>query len=105
MSNLLTSNISVGGIASLTIDVASQAANDTDESTVTVNGLLPGDFCVLTADAHSDGIGICDARCSTANTLSYTIVNSTAGAVDPAATATYKLLWLRTDSTRGDANA
>jgi len=105
MSNLLTTNITTGGIVSLTIDVASQAANDTDESTVTVNGLLPGDFCVLTADAHLDGIGICDARCSTADTLSYTIVNSTAGAVDPGATATYKLLWFREDASRSDANA
>ena len=104
MSNLLASNIGMGGIASLTIDVGSQAATDTDENTVTVNGLLPGDFCVLTADAHVDGIGICDSRCDTANTLSYTIVNPTAGAVDPAATATYKLLWFRADATRGDAN-
>ena len=105
MSNLLTSNITIGGIASVTIDVASQAANDTDESTVAVAGLKSGDFCVLSADAHIDGIGICDARCSTDGTLSYTITNPTAGAVDPGATATYKLLWFRQDSVETDATA
>lgn len=102
MSDLLTSNITKMGIVKFSYDMASQATIDTDEDTVTVLGLEVGDACVVSADAHFDGIGICEARCVTADTLSITVVNPTAGSVNPGSVA-YTLLWFRSDRTSVNA--
>ncbi len=99
MSNILTGNIAEMGIVTFTYDPASQAANDTDEDTVTVSGLRVGDFVVVSKPTHTDGIGLADARVTAANTLSITWTNPTAGAVN-AGPETYTALWFRSDSTR-----
>ena len=94
MSNILTSNVQQMGIISVTYDAASQAANDTDEDTVTVSGLKVGDYVALIKTSHLDGVGICDCRVTADDTLSITWVNPTAGAVNPAS-GTYLLFWAR----------
>lgn len=99
MSNILTGNITEMGIITVTYDAASQAANDTDEDTVTVSGLKIGDYVALAAPAHEDGIGLCDCRVTADDTLSITWVNSTAGAVDRAS-ADFLLFWARPDATK-----
>jgi len=104
MSNLLLSNIVAMGIVTITYDAASQAANVTDEDTVTVPGLKVGDYVALTQPAQVDGVGICDCRVTAADTLSITWVNPTAGAVNPGS-ASYTLFWARPDGTRNSVNA
>ena len=99
MSNILTSNISEMGIVTFTYNPASQATIDTDEDTVTVTGLRVGDFVVVNKPTHTNGVGLTDARVTAADTLSFTWVNPTAGAVDPAS-ETYTALWVRPDATR-----
>jgi len=87
------------GLITVTYDAASQAANDTDEDTVTVSGVKIGDYVALAAPAHTDGIGICDCRVTADDTLSITWTNPTAGAVnrDP---ADFLLFWARPDATK-----
>lgn len=99
MSNILTGNISEMGIITVTYDPASQAANDTDEDTVTVSGLKVGDFVSLMKPTHTDGVGLCDCRVTADNTLSITWTNPTAGAVNPGS-ETYLLFWARPDATK-----
>lgn len=99
MSNILLSNIVAMGIVQFTYDPASQATVDTDEDTVTVQGLQVGDFVVVNKPTHTDGVGLTDARVTAANTLSVTWVNPTAGSVNPGS-ETYTLFWARPDLAR-----
>ena len=99
MSNILTGIITEMGVITVTYDAASQAANDTDEDTVTVSGLKIGDYVALAAPAHTDGIGICDCRVTADDTLSITWTNPTGAAVDRAS-ADFLLFWARPDATK-----
>jgi len=80
------------GVADITIDLASVAANTSAEQTFTVNGLSTDMFVSVNKSDLDAGIGIVNARVSAANTLALTIMNSTASGVD-AASETYKLFW------------
>ena len=67
----------------VTIDVASVAANTTAEQQFTVTGLTTSDIIIVTKPSHSTGLGIVNARCSAADTLDITFMNTTASAIDP----------------------
>lgn len=99
MSNILTSNIAEMGVVEVTYNPASQATIDTDEDTVELLGARVGDLVFVNKPTHTDGVALTDARITSADTLSLTWVNPTAGAVDPAS-ETYLVLWVRPDSTK-----
>lgn len=86
------------GVASITVDLGSVAANTTEEETVTVPGLTTDMFVAVNKPSLDAGIAVCNARVSAADTLILTVVNSTAGAVD-ASSETYKLLWIKPNVT------
>ena len=71
------------GVITFTYDPASVAAATTAEQTVTVPGVLPGDYIEVTKPTLTAGVGIVNARVSAANTVAITWVNATAAAVDP----------------------
>jgi hypothetical protein len=71
------------GVITFVYDPASIAAATTAEQTVTVPGVLPGDYIEVTKPTLSAGVGIVNARVSAANTVAITWVNATAAAVDP----------------------
>ncbi len=86
------------GVADITLDVASVAANTSAEQTFTVNG-LDTDMVVMVNKSDLDaGLVVGNARVSAANTLALTFGNSTAGAVDPASEV-YKLFWFKPNQT------
>lgn len=68
-----------------TFDVASVAAATSVQQTVTVQGVVPGDMCFVSNATHTAGLvyGAC-AVVTAANSVSVTIANVTAGALDPA---------------------
>jgi len=71
-----------------TLDVASVAANTTAEQDFTVTGVTAGDIVLaINKPALDAGLGIANYRVKSANTVSITFVNSTAGAINPAAEA------------------
>ena len=86
------------GVTSLTIDVASVAANTTAEQTFTVPGLATNMYVAVSKPSLNAGLGVCNARVSAANTLALTFNNNTAGAIDPAP-ETYLLFWFRPEKT------
>lgn len=88
----------------LVFNPASVATVTTAEQTVTVNGLLPGDFVILQKPTNTAGFGIVNARVSAANTLAVTVVNPTAGSVD-AASETYQLLVFRPEMSQSQIPA
>jgi len=71
------------GVITFVYDPASIAAATTAEQTVTVPGVLPGDYIEVTKPTLSAGVGIVNARVSAANTVAVQWVNATAAAVDP----------------------
>ena len=73
------------GVITFTYDPGSIAAATTAEQTVTVPGVLPGDYIEVTKPTLTAGVGIVNARVSAANTVAITWVNATAGAIDPPA--------------------
>ena len=86
------------GVADITVDLGSVAANTTEEETTTVPGLTTDMFVMVNKPSLDAGIGIAGARVSAADTLILTVVNSTAGAVD-ASSETYKLFWWKPNQT------
>lgn len=82
-------------ISTLSINVASVAANTSAEQTFTLTGLQVGDL-ILTCNkpSLSAGLSIGNYRVSAANTIAITYVNSTGSAIDPAA-ETYSIVSLR----------
>lgn len=86
------------GVVSTSFDVASVAANTTVEQDFTVPGLRVGDFVAVNKPGVSAGAGIVNARVKAANTLSLTIINSTAAPIDPAKEA-YLVFWMRPEIT------
>jgi hypothetical protein len=71
------------GVITFTYDPASVAAATTAEQTVTVPGVLPGDYISVSKPTLTAGVGIVNSRVSAANTVAITWVNATAAAVDP----------------------
>jgi hypothetical protein len=90
------------GVSSITIDVASVAANTTAEQTFTVTGLKVGDFVAVNKPTNSAGLGIVNARVSAADTLAITFGNFTGSGIDPAS-QTYILFWFRGEHTQTGA--
>ena len=86
------------GVADITIDVASVAANTSAEQTFTVPGLSADMFVMVNKPDLDAGLAIGNVRVSAANTLAITFQNSTAGAIDPASEV-YKLFWLKPNVT------
>jgi hypothetical protein len=86
-------------LVSLSINVASVAANTTAEQTFTLNGLATTDMVFVNKPSLSAGLGIVNARVSAANTLAITFSNNTGSPIDPAA-ETYNILVLRPESNR-----
>ena len=81
------------------LDVGSIAANISQDETFTVTGLLAGDI-VMTVNpptSLNDGLGIGGAFVDADNTLTIRFINSTAGALDPAA-GTYIVIIARPGS-------
>lgn len=82
------------GVVSLSINVASVAANTSAEQDFTVTGLAVGDMVFVNKPSLSAGLGVTNCRVKSANTLSITFTNSTAAPIDPAA-ETYLIAWFR----------
>jgi len=88
------------GVASITLDVGSVAANTSEEETFTVVGLETGMFVAVNKPSLDAGLAVGNARVSAADTLALTFINSTAGAIDPSSES-YTLFWwkpVQTDS-------
>lgn len=77
----------VHGLLTISINVASVAANTTAEQDFTVPGLAVGDFVAVNKPSLSAGLGIANFRVKAANTLSIQFVNATGAPIDPAAEA------------------
>jgi hypothetical protein len=90
------------GISSITLDVASVAANTSAEQTFTVNGLSTDMMVFVNKPSLDAGLAVGNARVSAANTLALTFINSTAGAVDPSS-EDYKLFWIKPNVTASGA--
>lgn len=82
----------------VSVDVGSNSAATTLDTTVTVQGVLPGDKVIVNKPSTNTGLGIANARVSAANTIILTTINATAGAINPAA-ETYSFIILRPEST------
>lgn len=91
---IIDGNILYISVQSITVDIPSTAAATSAETDFTVQGLEPGDFVFVNKPTLSAGVGIVNARVKAANTLSLTVMNATAGAVDPAS-ETYLLCIIR----------
>lgn len=100
MSNLLTSNIEKMGVVTVTVDLGSVAANTSETETVTVVGVKIGDFVAVTKPTLEAGIVIGDAFVTADDTISVTVMNSTASAVDAASEAGWLVFWARPTSVR-----
>ena len=71
---------------SVSVNLASVAANTTAEQDVTVSGLLNGDIVLaVNKPTGSAGLGIVNARVKADDTLAVTCVNATAAPIDVAA--------------------
>ena len=90
------------GVADITLDVASVAANTSAEQTFTVPGLDTDMFVSVNKSDLDAGLVVGNARVSASDTLALTFGNSTAGAIDPAS-ETYKLFWFKPNLTSSGA--
>jgi hypothetical protein len=90
------------GVATVTLDVASVAANTSAEQTFTVTGLTTDMFVAVNKSDLDAGLVVGNARVSAADTLALTFGNSTAGAIDPASEV-YKLFWWKPNDTSSEA--
>lgn len=97
MIGIIDGNIKGLYAVSLTLDPASVATITAAEQDFTVPGVLASDlivvFAMITATA---GLGVAGYRVKSANTVSVTFVNPTAGALN-AASGTFKLMIARID--------
>ena len=92
MSGNVDRNGNSYGIATITLDVGSVAANTSEEETFTVEGLETGMFVAVNKPSLDAGLAVGNARVSADDTLALTFINSTAGAIDPASEV-YTLFW------------
>lgn len=102
MGGIADRNGDAYGVADITVDLGSVAANTTEEETVTVPGLTTDMFVMVNKPSLDAGIGVAGVRVSANDTLILTIVNSTSGAVD-ASSETYKLFWWKPNQTDSGA--
>ena len=100
MSGVFLGNIISITAVSVSYDANVTATNTTQESTVTVPGVLPGDFVMAQKPSHSTGIGIVNVRSSAKDTVAITYGNFTGSGVNPAA-ETYLFCVIRPDRTTG----
>ncbi|MGI0034318.1 MAG: hypothetical protein ACRD98_00420 [Nitrososphaera sp.] len=70
----------------------SVAANTTSEQTMTVTGVKTGNFAHVNKPTHQAGLGIVNCRVSAADTVEVTWMNTTAAAITPTASETYRVL-------------
>jgi len=96
-------NILAAGVFTITIDVASVAANISAEQTFTAAGVLLGDMVFVNTPAIGTaalnaGLGVTGARVTAANTIGLRFTNSTAGALDPSAAIAYTVFVVRPES-------
>jgi len=96
-------NILAAGVFTITIDVASVAANISAEQTFTAPGVLLGDMVFVNTPAIGTaalnaGLGVTGARVTAANTIGLRFTNSTAGALDPSAAIAYTVFVVRPES-------
>lgn len=100
MSNILTSNIEEFGLYTVTVDLGSVAANTTELETITLVGAKVGDFVAVSKPTLEAGIVVGSAFVTADDTISVTISNPTAGAIDAASEAGWLVFWARPTSTR-----
>ena len=81
-------------LLSLSINPASVATITTAEQDFTLNGVKVGDMVYVSKPSLDAGLGIANARVKSADTISITFVNPTAGGVDAAA-ETWNILVIR----------
>jgi hypothetical protein len=93
MSGNVDRNGNSFGVATITLDVGSIAANTSEEETYTVEGLETGMFVSVNKPDLDAGLGIANVRVSAADTLAIQFINSTASAIDPGAGDVYTLFW------------
>jgi len=79
----------------VTVDLASVAANTTAEQNITVTGAQVGDTVIVeAASGINAGLGVVNARVASANTVALRMINATGSAID-AASATWYVTLLR----------
>jgi len=104
MSGVFLGNVVLVSAVSVSFDANVTVTNTTQESTVTVPGVLPGDFVMVNKPSMSTGVGIVNARVSAADTVAITYGNFTGAGVNPAA-ETYLFCVIRPDSVRGSVQS
>lgn len=87
-------NISGIGVGTASLDLPSINADATGTATFTVTGAAAGDVVLINpdSDGFTDGLVIAQVYVSAADTVTVNVYNSTAGAVDEAAT-TISYVW------------
>lgn len=96
---LAEGNVDKAYIVTLTVDVGGVAANNTLAVSVTVPGVLPGDYVSCNISSFNAGLGIFNCVVTAANTVQVRFGNVTAGSLDPNP-ATMLFFIVRTDSTK-----
>lgn len=76
------------------LDLGSTPANSTASHTFTVSGLSTADIVFVNKPSYTAGLAVVGARVSAKDTLVLTTINSTAGAINPAA-ETYRIVAVR----------
>lgn len=71
------------------------AANTTSEQAFTVIGLAVTDIVTVNKPTHQAGLGIVGVRCSAADTLRITYMNTTGSGITPTASETYLVVAIR----------
>lgn len=99
----ISGNVAAMGVFTISINVASVAANISAEQTFTAPGVLPGDVVFVNTPAIGTaalnaGLGVSGSRVTAANTIGLRFTNSTAGALDPTAAVPYTVLVVRPES-------
>jgi hypothetical protein len=96
---LAEGNIDRVSVVTQLVDLGSCAANTTTTLAITLPGVLPGDWVWANFASPTAGVGIVNARVSTANTITIEFGNFTAAPIDPTA-SNVRLLIVRTDAVR-----
>ena len=82
--NIVAESLTRGeAVIAVSFTAAAVTAAKVEEQTVTVNGVLPGDFVSVNGPANTKSTGIAGARVSAANTVAISFVNPTAGNLTP----------------------
>lgn len=90
-TNVVRGNLQFSALIGPVLTPVSVAANTTAEQTLTVTGLLVGDFVNVIKPTAQAGLGIVNARVSAANTLAITFSNNTGSPIIPTAGEVYAI--------------